>query len=64
MDIKQGLKKIEQKFNEDPMTVIVIGTLAVGTVLGSAAKLIDASSASKGRKAYARQIDYKINHQR
>ena len=60
MNIKRGLKKIEQKFNEDPLTVIVIGT----AVLGVAAKVIDATSAAQGRRAYAKQIEYRINHQR
>lgn len=57
MDIKRGMNKIQQKFNEDPLTVIVIGSLAVGAL----AKLIDASSAAQGRRAYAKQVEYRVN---
>ena len=60
MDIKQGLNKLQQKFNEDPIVVIVVGSLALGAV----AKVLDSASAAQGRRAYAKQIDYKINHQR
>ena len=56
MNIKQGLNRLEQKFNQDPITVILVGSLALGAV----AKLIDAGSAAQGRRAYAKQIDYKI----
>ena len=60
MDIKQGLNKLQQKFNEDPFVVIVVGSLALGAV----AKVLDSASAAQGRRAYAKQIDYKIKHQR
>jgi hypothetical protein len=60
MDIKQGLNRLQQKFNEDPITVILVGSFALAAV----AKVIDAGSAAQGRRAYAKQIDYKINHQR
>jgi len=56
--MKQGIEKLKRKFNEDPVTTIIVGTLAVT----AAAKLIDAMSAAQGRRAYARQIDYKVNH--
>ncbi len=56
--MKIGIEKIKQKFNEDPLQVIMIGALAAT----AAAKLLDAMSAAQGRRAYARQIDYKINH--
>ena len=55
--MNRGIEKIKAKFEEDPFTVIVIGTLAVT----AAAKLIDAMSAAQGRKAYARQVDYRVN---
>lgn len=57
MSIKQGIDKIKQKFNEDPITVIVVGALAVT----AAAKLIDAASAAQGRRAYAKQVEYRVN---
>ncbi len=56
--MKTGIDKIKQKFNDDPLQVIMIGALAAT----AAAKLLDAMSAAQGRRAYARQIDYKINH--
>ncbi len=56
--MKIGIEKIKQKFNEDPLQVIMIGALAAT----AAAKLLDAMSAAQGRRAYARQIEYKINH--
>ena len=48
-------EKLKRWFNEEPVQVIVVGTLAVG----AAAKLIDALSVAQGRRAYARQINYK-----
>jgi hypothetical protein len=60
MNIKQGLNKLQQKFNEDPIVVIVVGSLALGAV----AKVLDSASAAQGRRAYAKQVDYRINHQR
>jgi hypothetical protein len=48
--------KLKRKFEEDPITVIVV---ASGAVL-ALAKLIDALSAAEGRRAYARQVDYRI----
>ncbi len=56
--MKTGIDKLKQKFNEDPLQVIMIGALAAT----AAAKLLDSMSAAQGRRAYARQIDYKINH--
>jgi len=56
--MKIGIDKLKQKFNEDPLQVIMIGALAAT----AAAKLLDSMSAAQGRRAYARQIDYKINH--
>jgi hypothetical protein len=55
--MKQGIEKLKQKFNEDPMTVIVVGALAATAV----AKLVDAISAAQGRHAYAKQVDYRVN---
>lgn len=52
-----GIEKLKQKFNEDPITFIVVASLAVA----STAKLIDALSAAQGRRAYAKQINYKVN---
>jgi len=48
--------KINQAWNDNPLMVIGIGVLAITAT----AKLIDAVSAAQGRRAYARQIEYKI----
>jgi hypothetical protein len=50
-------EKIAKAWNDQPLTVIAIGAVAVTAV----AKLIDATSAAQGRRAYAKQIDYKIS---
>jgi hypothetical protein len=49
--------KIKKAWDEQPLTVIAIGAVAVTAV----AKLMDAASAAQGRRAYARQVDYKIS---
>lgn len=54
--MNEGIEKIKRKFNEDPITVIMVASLAVA----STAKLVDALSAAQGRRAYAKQIDHKI----
>lgn len=50
--------KLKQQFEENPVAVIAVGALALGAV----AKVIDASSAAQGRRAYAKQINHKINN--
>lgn len=55
--MNQGIAKIKRKFEEDPFTVIMIGAFAAT----AAAKLIDAMSAAQGRRAYARQVDFRVN---
>jgi hypothetical protein len=55
-----NLDKLKRKFEEDPLTVIaVIGMSAAGV-----AKLIDSMSAAQGRRAYAKQVDYRVNQRR
>lgn len=56
MNLTEGINKIKQKFNEDPITVILVGSVAIGAM----AKLIDAASAAQGRRAYAKQVDYRV----
>ena len=58
MDIRQGAEKLKQKFNEDPILVVVVGSLAAT----AAAKLIDSLSAAQGRRAYAKQVRFRISH--
>jgi len=50
--------KLKRKWNEDPMQCIVIGSFAAV----AAAKLIDALSAAQGRRAYSRQVEYRIHN--
>lgn len=52
----RGMKKLQQKWEDDPMQCIVVGALAAT----AAAKLIDAVSAAQGRRAYAKQVDYRV----
>ena len=54
---QRGIDKIKQKWAEDPLTVIVISSLAIGAV----AKIIDSASAAQGRHAYAKQVEYRVN---
>ena len=44
--------KLKAKWNEDPVTVIVVTSLAVT----AAAKLIDASSNARSRKTWDREV--------
>lgn len=55
--MQNGIKKLKEKFNEDPITFIVVASLAVTAM----AKLVDSFSAAQGRRAYAKQINYKVN---
>lgn len=53
-------EKIKEQWENNPLQVIAIGAFAAT----AAAKLIDAMSAAQGRRAYAKQIDYKIKHRK
>jgi hypothetical protein len=53
---KENLKRY---WNDNPIACIAVGALAVT----AAAKLIDAMSAAQGRRAYAKQVDYRIMKQ-
>jgi hypothetical protein len=54
---QRGIDKIKQKWAEDPLTVIVISSLAIGAI----AKVVDSASAAQGRRAYAKQVEYRVN---
>lgn len=57
-EIKMTWKdKLKQAWDDNPLMVIGIGVVAVT----AAAKLIDSVSVAQGRRAYARQVDYRIN---
>lgn len=49
-------KKLKQKFEENPLPYI----LAAGLLLSATAKFIDAAGAAQGRRAYAKQVDYRV----
>lgn len=49
--------KLKQLWNERPLEVVAVGAAAVT----AAAKLLDVVSASRSRKAYAKQVKYRIN---
>ena len=55
MNWKQKLKK---EWDENPVQCIIVASLAAT----AAAKLLDAMSAAQGRKAYARQVNYRVNN--
>jgi hypothetical protein len=48
--------KLKEVWDENPLGVMLVG----GFVTSSAAMLINALSAARSRRAYARQIDYKV----
>jgi len=48
--------KLKQQWNDQPLTVLAVGA-AVAT---AAAKLVDVFSSAQGRRAYAKQVDYRI----
>lgn len=48
--------KLQEQWNENPLAVIGIGAIAVT----AAAKLLDAFTAAQGRRAYAKQVNYRI----
>lgn len=54
--MNRGIEKIKRKFEEDPITVIIVGAFAATAV----AKLVDAMSAAQGRRAYAKQVEYRV----
>jgi len=52
------IQKIKVTFEEHPVETIMVASLAITAV----AKLIDSMSAAQGRRAYAKQVDYRVNH--
>lgn len=51
-------ERLKKEWNENPMQFIVVAAFAAT----AAAKLIDAGSAAQGRRAYARQVNYRVNN--
>ena len=54
------IKRLKEEFEANPVLVIAVGAAAVTAT----AKLIDAVSAAQGRKAYAKQVEYRVNARR
>ena len=52
--------QLKQELNDNPIQTIGVLALAVTAT----AKIIDALSAAKGRRAYAKSVDYRITHRR
>lgn len=50
--MQKGWTKIKQKFEENPLQVILIASFAAT----AAAKLIESVSAAQGRRAYAENV--------
>jgi hypothetical protein len=48
--------KLKQAFDENPIGVIGVAALALTAV----AKAVDAASAAQGRRAYAKQVNYRV----
>jgi hypothetical protein len=47
-------------WKDNPVAVVAAGGLAITSV----AKLIDAVSSARGRRAYAKQVNYRIRHRK
>lgn len=52
--------RLKKEWDNNPMQVIAVGALAAT----AAAKLLDAMSAAQGRRAYAKQVDYRVRNRR
>lgn len=52
--------RLKQEWNDNPLQVIAIVALAAGAV----AKVVDSMSAASGRRAYAKQVNYRVKHRK
>lgn len=50
--------RLKREWNENPVQVIMVGAFAAT----AAAKLLDAMSAAQGRRAYAKQVNYRVKN--
>ena len=55
---KRGWNRLKEEWERQPLTVLFIAGIAATGV----AKLIDAQSAAQGRRAYAKQVDYRTRN--
>ena len=58
--MNEFLAKLKEQAAENP--IIAIG--AGAALLSAGAKLIDSVSAAKGRKAYAKQVNYRVKNKK
>ncbi|AOZ64994.1 hypothetical protein [Streptomyces phage Psst4] len=54
--MNEGLKRLKEEFNENP--VAVIGVISVA--LAAAGKVINAVGAYQGRRAYAKDVNRRV----
>lgn len=52
--------RLKKEWDDNPMQVIMIGSLAAT----AAAKVLDTLSSARSRHAYAKQIDYKVKRRK
>lgn len=52
--------KLKKAWNDNPLQVVLI----TGFAATAAAKVLDALSAAQGRRAYAKQVDYKVRNRK
>lgn len=50
--------KLKKAWDENPVAVIAVGAFALTAV----AKTVDSLSAAQGRRAYAKQVDYRVKN--
>jgi len=53
-------EKIKQQWNENPVNLVA----TVSVVAASAAAVLNAVSAAQGRRAYAKQVNYRVKNSR
>lgn len=51
-------EKLKKEWNENPLQVLAVGA----TVATAAVMVLNSLSAAQGRRAYARQVNYKIRN--
>ena len=52
--------KIKHEFDVNPVQTLMVGAF----VATAAAKVLDALSSAQGRRAYAKQVDYRVKTRR
>lgn len=52
--------KLKKAWDENPLQVVLV----TGVAASAAAKVLDALSAAKGRRAYAKQVDYRVRNRK